>query len=66
MFAMELDQWDKNPLSLTNIENSQQADNKLKKIFKDDNPDYHIKNFFGGGKTRALVCYEKKSTYQIN
>ena len=52
------------PLSYHLIDQAQQVDPEIKKILRKDNSNYHIKDFHGGGKTRALVCYKDKIVVQ--
>ena len=53
----ETENFDFHPFSYSLIDQVQQV---IKKILRKDNSNYHIKDFHGGGKTIAQVCYEDK------
>ena len=48
------------PLSYHHLDQAQQVAPEIKKILKEDNSPYHLKDFHGGGKTRSLVCHKDK------
>ena len=59
-FVTENEPYDVHPLSYSKLDNAQRRDAALKKILKQPNCNYYIKDFHGGEKTRSLVCYNEK------
>ena len=47
------------PLTYKNIQREQQKDKELLKLVQ-DSPNYQLKTFRGGGKTRSLICHNDK------
>ena len=58
--SKETEKFDFHTLTYNLINQVQQIDPKIKKMLRKNNSNYHIKDFHGGGKTRALVCYKDK------
>ncbi len=56
----EPENFDFHPLSYSNLDQAQHAAPEIKKILKKDTSKYYLKDFHGGGKTRALVCFNDK------
>ena len=56
----EPENFDFHPLSYSNLDQAQHATPEIKKILKKDTSKYYLKDFHGGGKTRALVCFNDK------
>jgi hypothetical protein len=48
------------PLSYQLIQDCQKTDKPLITKFKQKSPNYHLKSFRGGGKTKNLICYKEK------
>src|SRR5687767_15181253 len=60
-YAKEEQNYDSHPLSFQQLERAQQADKQLMKNLKMDNSPYQYHSFHGGGgKTRQLICYNRK------
>ena len=58
--SKETENFDFHPLSYNLINLAHQFDPEIKKLIRNNNSYYHIKDFHEGGKTRALVCYKGK------
>ena len=59
-YATETNDYDVSPISYSKLDTAQRRDAAIKKILKQPNCNYYIKDFHGGGKTRSLVCYNDK------
>jgi len=62
LFGKDLDDipTDIYPLEYRVLDDFQQRDPSLLKLFKHNSPGYHVKAFRGGGTTRMLICYNDK------
>ena len=56
----EPENFDFHPLSYSTLDQAQHAAPEIKKILKTATSKYYLKDFHGGGKTRALVCFNDK------
>ena len=56
----ENERYDVHPVSYSKLDIAQRSDASIKKILKNASSSYYIKDFYGGGKTRSLVCYNDK------
>ena len=52
--------FDFHPVPYAKLDATQQVDPDIKKVLKQDDCKYHIKDFHGGGVTHSLVCYKDK------
>ena len=52
--------YDVSPISYSKLDTAQRRDAAIKKILKQPNCNYYLKDFHGGGKIRSLVCYNDK------